>query len=72
MCMDWDAIKLLGDPYKPSFKAMDIMFLPCSMRETLIGGKEDRIPDDCNYNQTELFDYLGPLQIHVWMNSGRF
>ena len=50
MCMDWDAIKLLGDPYKPSFKAMDIMFLPCSMRETLIGGKEDRIPDDCNYN----------------------
>ena len=70
--MDWDAIKLQADPYKPIYKAMDIMLLPCGMRETLIGAKEDSIPTDCNYNQTKLFDYLGPLQILVWKNAGRF
>ena len=29
---------------------MDIIFLPCNARDTLNGGKEDRIPQNCNYD----------------------
>ena len=72
MCMDWSAIELLATPYKSNFKAMDVQFLPCGTRETLIGAKEDKIPDDCNSDQQKLFDYLGPLELLVWKNTGRF
>ena len=41
MCMDWSAIELQATPHKKNYKAMDIMFLPCGMRETLQGAKED-------------------------------
>ena len=51
MCMDWSAIELQATPHKKNYKAMDIMFLPCGMRETLQGAKEDRIPDNCNFDQ---------------------
>lgn len=48
------------------------MLLPCNMRETLLGGEEDKIPDDCNYDKNELIKYLGPLRMLIWKNVGRF
>ena len=50
MCLDWSKIEMQATPYKKNFKAMDIMLVPCGMRETLLGGTEDRIPEDCNYD----------------------
>ena len=51
MCLDWKTVELKATEYGPNFKTMDIQLLPCNMRETIIGGSEDRIPSDCNYDQ---------------------
>ena len=48
------------------------MLMPCGSLETLEGGKEDRIPDDCNYNKQAMLDYLGPLNLIVYYNTGEF
>ena len=48
------------------------MLLPCNMKETLIGGTEDRIPEDCNWDRDELLKYLGPLRLLIYNNMGSF
>ena len=72
MCLDWSTVKLKGTEFGSNFNTLDIILLPCATRETQIGGEEDRIPEDCNRDQQKLFEYLGPLTMHIWMNVGRF
>ena len=52
------------------------MFLPCSARETLLDNddlmKEDRIPQDCNFDYDKMTEYLGFLNMHIYTNMGRF
>ena len=42
------------------------------MRETQIGGTEDRIPADCNFDKKAAIDYLGELSVIVYYNNARF
>ena len=53
MCIDWqrDNVVLQGNTGSAKYSFIDITMVPCSMRETNIGGTEDRIPEDCNYNK---------------------
>ena len=55
-------------------KTVDVMFLPCNMKETLLSDylKEDRIREDCNYDRDEFIKYLGSLQMLIWKNVGSF
>ena len=74
MCLNWRDIKLSGADPAPELTALDIMVLPCNMRETLLAdnAEEDRIPEDCNWNKTALIDYLGPIEMVIYKNEGRF
>ena len=42
--------------------------IPCGMRETNMGGTEDRIPEDCNYDRKALIEYLGSIQMKIYYN----
>ena len=56
MCIDWkrDSVVFSGNENSARYHAMDIMMVPCGMRETIIGGTEDRVPEDCNYDREAL------------------
>ena len=51
MCLDWKAVELKATDYGPNFKTIDIILLPCSMRETLYGASQDRILSDSDHDQ---------------------
>ena len=72
MCLDWSGIELYGEDPQDNTRTIDIMLLPCNMRETLLGGTEDRIPADCNWEKDELIKYLGPLRMLTYKNVGSF
>ena len=61
MCIDWTQIELFGEEPAETTKTIDVMFLPCNMKETLLGGTVDKIPEGCNYDKQALVDYLGPI-----------
>ena len=72
MCIDWKAVQLKATEFGPEYQTIDIMLMPCGSDDTLYGGIEPRIPDDCNFDRQKMLDYLGPLQMLIWKNVGRF
>ena len=74
MCIDWkrDSVVFSGNENSASYRAMDIMIVPCGMRETIIGGTEDRVPEDCNYDRDAFMKYLGSIQMLMYFNKGQF
>ena len=74
MCIDWtnDDIVISGDETDATYRSLDIMLVPCGMQETILGGTEDRIPDDCNYDKDALIEYLGSIQMMMYYNQGQF
>lgn len=61
MCLDWTNLELAGEDPAVKRKNLDVMLLPCNMKESLLSSSTDKIPDDCNYDQGELLKYLGPI-----------
>jgi hypothetical protein len=51
---------------------MDVILNPCNYKMTLSGASEDRIPEDCNWDKQKLIDYMGPSEMLVYYNTGRF
>ena len=76
MCLDMRDVPLFGADPANNTATMDIMFLPCGMKESLLGHhidiSPDRIPDDCNFDRDEMLKYLGSLQMIIWSNSASF
>lgn len=74
MCLNWRGVELAGEDPAINSQTIDIMLVPCNMRDTLLGDftKEDRIPENCNYDKDKLIEYLGPIQLLVYQNSGSF
>ena len=60
MCIDWKRYNVVfsGTEKKANYRVLDIMMVPCGLRETTIGGTEDRVPEDCNYDKEALIEYL--------------
>lgn len=60
-CIDWadETVEIWGKESSGNYGAVDIMVLPCAVMETEIGGKEDRIPKNCNRDKEKLAEYLG-------------
>ena len=72
MCLDWSDVELVGQDPMVYRKNIDVMFLPCNQRESLLSSTEDKIPEDCNFERDELMQYLGPIQMLIYSNTGRF
>ena len=70
MCIDWkrDNVLLGGTTGSAKYRYLDISMVPCGMRETNMGGTEDRIPEDCNYDRKALIEYLGSIQMKIYYN----
>ena len=63
MCIDWEKDDPFVSGYEtnPDYKTIDIMFLSCTVDSRKFGATESGIPENCNYEKDELFEYLGPL-----------
>ena len=63
-CIDWsnEDIKIWGTEASGNSGLIDVIAMPCHVRETMIGGTEDRIPADCERNIERYREYLGPGQ----------
>ena len=74
MCIDWkrDSVVFSGNANSASYRGMDIMIVPCGMRETKLGGTEDKVPEDCNYDREAFMKYLGSIQMLMYFNKGQF
>ena len=74
MCLDWSGVELQGEDPAYNTKTIDVMFIPCNMKETLLGDatEDDRIPQNCNYDKDKLIEYLGPIQMLIYKNIGSF
>ena len=48
-CIEWDKfeVNLHGNENKKNFEILEIMVLPCNMRQTHLGATEDNISDEC-------------------------
>ena len=48
-CIEWDKseVNLHGNENKKNYEILEIMVLPCNMRQTHLGATEDNISDDC-------------------------
>ena len=69
MCLDWTDVVLSGMDPSDNTRTIDVMFLPCNMKGSLLGdGLEDNIPEGCNYDRDELIKYLGSLQMLIYAN----
>ena len=60
-----------GTEADANFRVVDIMMVPCGMRETTIGGDEDRVPQDCNYDREALTGYLSSIKMNMYYNQGQ-
>lgn len=74
ICIDWaeqgvDLWGYSGDSTAES-GTLDVQVLPCHVKETLLGGTEDRIPAICNRDQQTSIDYIGPMQMVAIYNEG--
>lgn len=72
MCLDWSDVMLAGERPSYNTRNVDIMFLPCNIKLTLLSNSDDGIPDNCNYDRDNLTNYLGPMQMLIYKNEGSF
>ena len=72
MCLNWNDLKLRGEDPAENTRTIDVMLMPCNMKETLLASKEDGIPEDCNYDREKLIEYMDAPRMLVWSNNGRF
>ena len=73
-CLDYDAldIKIFGAYNGAYHSVLDVMLVPCNVKNTVLGGEEDNIPTDCNWDRQAAIDYIGDLNIVAYYNQGRF
>ena len=53
-----ETIDMWGTESSLNFGTIDVMVIPCNVMETELGGKKDKIPENCNRDKTELAKYL--------------
>ena len=46
--------------------------MPCHMKESLIGGSEDNIREDCVRDPEAVYEYLTSVTTIAWYNYGVF
>ena len=51
---------------------IDIIAMPCHMRESLIGGTQDNIRKDCVRDPEAVYEYLQNMATVAWYNYGVF
>ena len=74
MCLDTSEmdIELRGTEMSGMFNTLDVMVVPCAVKLTLIGGKEDRIPPECEMNREKSMSWFQNFNIVTYYNQGRF
>ena len=65
-------LSLRGREYTGTFNAIEVMIVPCATKLTLMGGKEDRIPEDCESDKQVTIDWLESFNIVTYYNQGLF
>jgi len=73
MCVDWSTIYLQGRDSGANYRTMDVMLTPCNFKPDInASDAENRIPEDCNWDKDKLIEYIGPSQMLLYYNVGRF
>ena len=65
-------ISIFGNELDRNHTRFEIVVLPCNHRLTQLGGKDDRIPQNCIEDQGEQIKYLGSLNMLAYFNQESF
>ena len=73
-CIDWDkaGFKLFGSKSDANHSVVDFVAAPCGLSETVLGGKQNYIREDCNWSKTAALDYVSDFNVVMYYNLGRF
>ena len=73
-CLDWDKenFKLFGTPSDANHSVIDISVVPCGLSDTVLGGTDSNIRDDCNWDRAAAIEYIGDFNLVCYFNKGRF
>lgn len=74
-CLDskyFDSQVLRGTIAGGDHTLSDVMGMPCHMKESLVGGTQDNIRNDCEKNSTAVYEYLSNMSTVFWYNYGSF
>mmetsp|Transcript_42764 Transcript_42764/g.56462 ORF Transcript_42764/g.56462 Transcript_42764/m.56462 type:complete len:190 (-) Transcript_42764:1262-1831(-) len=73
-CIDWEKANFLlfGAPSDADHSVIDVMAIPCNMRDTVLQAAEDRSRDDCDWDRDAAIDYIGDINVVTYYNQGRF
>lgn len=72
MCLDWNQVRLQANEFASNYVALDVMLVPCSVKLTFQGAIDDRISENCNFDQQKLIEYISPSTMLIWRNIGSF
>ena len=74
VCLDTSEmdVKFRGTEMSGMFNAIDVMVVPCAVKLTLIGGKEDRIPKECEMDRDKSINWFQNFNFVTYYNQGRF
>ena len=56
---------MYGSETSGNFGSLDIMIVPCHFKETVMGGKVDKIPPNCNRDKDKFIDYIGHAAVNL-------
>ena len=73
-CLDWakENFKLFGSPSDANHSVIDVSVVPCGLSDTVLGGTDLNIRDDCNWDRDAAIEYIGDFNIVSYYNIGRF
>ena len=71
LCLDWqhNDFMLFGDDTIQDFQQLEFYLLPCNY---IRPGTDDRISDECVGSLQEQIDYLGHIEVFIYLNDERY
>lgn len=74
MCLDkWEDDFFIGGEYSSSlYSSLDLIMAPCNYIHHEISDWGDTVAPECIPDQQQQLEYMGPLDVVIYMNSERF
>ena len=70
-CLDWsspEVLKIYGNERNDFYQRIEFVIVPCNYLHT-IWGYEDTIADECVADLDAQIDYLGPLDVMLYVTE---
>ena len=74
LCIDWETagVEFYGTESSGTYSELDVVVMPCNMRNTALGGLDDNISNECVADLAAQIEYMGPMNMQTYYNTERF